>query len=118
MSKRLERSSTVASVMISAYVLPPAESSGLKYPLNIVECVLDLLLPVILVEVSSVVPATLARKLRDVADDHCLRIVAEIAAFLAGALLVDVFEGGHDNDGCCRCLGFSKSQKCTADVDR
>jgi hypothetical protein len=47
-----------------------------------------------------------------------LGIVAEIAVFLAGTLLVDVFEGGHDNDGCCRCLGFSKSQKCTADVDR
>jgi hypothetical protein len=67
----------------------------LKNPVNVVESVLDLLLPVVLVEVSVIVPATLTRQLCDIADDDYLRVVTEVAVFLTRSLLVDVSERRH-----------------------
>lgn len=78
--------------MSHTYILPTAEPGSSKDSVNVFESVLDLLLPIVLVEIAIVVPASLTRQFCDVADDDCLRVVAEIAVFLSRSLLVDVSE--------------------------
>ena len=77
------------------YILPTTETSSSKNPVNVPESVLDLLLPVILIEIAIVVPPALTRELCDVADNDCLSVVAEIAVFLSCSLLIDVSERRH-----------------------
>lgn len=80
----------------SAHILPTPEASGLQDPFHVVECVLNLLFPVILVEIAVVVPAALTGELGCVAYDDCLGVVEGVAEVLAGTWSVEILESRHD----------------------
>lgn len=79
----------------SAHILPTPEASGLQDPFHVVECVLNLLFPVILVEIAVLVPAALTGELGCVAYDDCLGVMEGVAQVLASAWSVEVLEGRH-----------------------
>lgn len=95
------------------HALLVAQSDSLKHNIDVANGAVDLCLDAEAgVDVALSVPPSLARVFHDVADDHGLGVVIEVAEHMHRTIVVELFDAGHVNGlrlSMARKLGWRRS---------